>query len=110
MHKTPRNTGRAGTSPSTSHRRAGCIAGFPVESVSPVPQTGSSVALKICHHLHDADSKKGKLDLTVLEWNAYDADQNTRLSNLYVSMIQQLGVETAAFGASTGTLTGMAAA
>ena len=37
---------------------------------------------------------------------AFDADKNTRLCNLFVTMLQRLGVETDAFGSSTGTLTG----
>ena len=41
---------------------------------------------------------------------AYNADKNTRLCNLFVSMLQQLGVETDSFGSSTGTLTGLGAA
>ncbi len=40
---------------------------------------------------------------------AFNADKNTPLCNLYVSMLQQLGVETDAFGSSTGTLTGLGA-
>jgi hypothetical protein len=38
---------------------------------------------------------------------AFDREQNTPLSNLFVSMIQQLGIETDAFGSSTGTVTGL---
>jgi hypothetical protein len=38
---------------------------------------------------------------------AFDADKNAPLCNLYVSMLQQLGVETDTFGSSTGTLTGL---
>jgi Protein of unknown function (DUF1552) len=37
---------------------------------------------------------------------AFDANKNTRLCNLYVTMLQRLGLETDAFGSSTGTLTG----
>ena len=36
----------------------------------------------------------------------FDHDNNTPLSNLYVSMLQQMGVEEDAFGSSTGTLSG----
>ena len=39
---------------------------------------------------------------------AFDANKNTRLCNLFVTMLQRLGVETDAFGSSTGTLTGFA--
>jgi len=35
---------------------------------------------------------------------AFDANKNTRLCNLFVTMLQQLGVETDAFGSSAGTL------
>ena len=35
---------------------------------------------------------------------AYNLDNNTPLCNLYVSMLQRLGVETDQFGSSTGTL------
>jgi hypothetical protein len=38
---------------------------------------------------------------------AFDTQNNTPLCNLYVSMLQRLGVETDAFGSSTGTLTGL---
>lgn len=38
---------------------------------------------------------------------AFDANNNARLCNLYVSMLQQLGIETDTFGSSTGTLTGL---
>jgi hypothetical protein len=38
---------------------------------------------------------------------AFDRENNTPLSNLYVSMLQQLGIETDQFGSSTGTLTGL---
>lgn len=38
---------------------------------------------------------------------AFDTKNNTPLCNLYVSMLQRLGVKTDAFGSSTGTLTGL---
>ncbi|RLS34624.1 MAG: DUF1552 domain-containing protein [Planctomycetota bacterium] len=38
---------------------------------------------------------------------AFDRDDNTPLSNLFVSLLQRLGVEADAFGSSTGTLTGI---
>ena len=38
---------------------------------------------------------------------AFDANKNTRLCNLFVTMLQRLGVETDTFGSSTGTLTGL---
>jgi len=38
---------------------------------------------------------------------AFDTNKNTPLCNLYVSMLQRLGVETDVFGSSTGTLTGL---
>jgi len=38
---------------------------------------------------------------------AFDHDNNTPLCNLYVSMLQQMGVETDAFGSSTGRLNGL---
>ncbi len=38
---------------------------------------------------------------------AFRRDNNAPLSNLFVSMLQRLGVETEAFGSSTGTLTGL---
>ena len=38
---------------------------------------------------------------------AFDPKNNTRLCNLFVTMLQRLGVETDTFGSSTGTLTGM---
>ena len=41
---------------------------------------------------------------------AFDAQKNAPLCNLYVSMLQQLGVETDAFGSSTGTLSGLTSA
>jgi Protein of unknown function (DUF1552) len=37
---------------------------------------------------------------------AFDANKNTRLCNLFVTMLQRLGLETDVFGSSTGTLTG----
>jgi hypothetical protein len=37
----------------------------------------------------------------------FDANNNTRLCNLFVTMLQRLGVETDKFGSSTGTLTGL---
>ena len=39
----------------------------------------------------------------------HDREHNTPLANLYVSMLQQLGIETDSFGTSTGTLTGLEA-
>ena len=36
---------------------------------------------------------------------AFDHDNNTPLSNLYVSMLQNMGIETDTFGSSTGSLT-----
>lgn len=41
---------------------------------------------------------------------AFDQDKSPPLSNLYVSMLQRLGIETDRFGSSTGTLTGLEAA
>lgn len=38
---------------------------------------------------------------------AFDADSPPPLCNLYVSMLQRLGIETDSFGTSTGTLTGL---
>jgi hypothetical protein len=38
---------------------------------------------------------------------AYPKDANLPLSNLFVSMLQQLGVETESFGSSTGRLSGL---
>ncbi len=38
---------------------------------------------------------------------AFDANKNNRLCNLFVTMLQRLGLETDAFGSSTGTLTGL---
>ncbi len=37
---------------------------------------------------------------------AFDANKNTRLCNLFVTMLQRLGLETGAFGTSNGTLSG----
>ena len=37
----------------------------------------------------------------------FNHDNNTPLSNLFVSMLQQMGVEADTFGSSTGTLTGL---
>jgi hypothetical protein len=41
---------------------------------------------------------------------AFDTQNNTPLANLYVSMLQRLGVETDRFASSTGTLAGLIAA
>ncbi|MEW4564804.1 DUF1552 domain-containing protein [Bremerella sp. JC770] len=38
---------------------------------------------------------------------AFDHDNNTPLSNLFVSMIQRMDIESDEFGSSTGTLTGL---
>ncbi len=38
---------------------------------------------------------------------AFDLDNNLPLSNLYVSMLQRMGIEADKFGSSTGTLTGL---
>ena len=38
---------------------------------------------------------------------AFPRDQNTPLCNLYVTMLQQLGIETDRFSSSMGTLTGL---
>jgi hypothetical protein len=38
---------------------------------------------------------------------AFDENKNPPLSNLYVSMLQQIGIEADEFGSSTGTLTGL---
>jgi hypothetical protein len=38
---------------------------------------------------------------------AVDPIRNTPLCNLFVSMLQRLGVEEASFGSSTGTLSGL---
>ncbi len=38
---------------------------------------------------------------------AFDPNQPPPLCNLYVSMLQRLGIETERFGSSTGTLTGL---
>jgi len=37
-----------------------------------------------------------------------DLKQSAPLSNLFVSMLQQMGIETEKFGTSTGTVTGLA--
>ncbi|MHC4879273.1 MAG: DUF1552 domain-containing protein [Planctomycetota bacterium] len=37
----------------------------------------------------------------------FDHENNTPLSNLYVTMLQRLGIETDEFGSSSGTLTGL---
>jgi len=39
---------------------------------------------------------------------AFKRDDNTPLSNLFVSMLQQMGAEVDAFGSSTGTVSGLA--
>jgi len=38
---------------------------------------------------------------------AFDTERNYPLPNLYVSMLQQLGIETDRFASSTGTLRGL---
>lgn len=38
---------------------------------------------------------------------AFDAENNLPLSNLFVSMLQRMGIEADKFGSSTGTLTGL---
>ena len=38
---------------------------------------------------------------------AFNKHTNTALANLYVSMLQQMGIEHERFASSTGTLTGM---
>ena len=38
---------------------------------------------------------------------AFDRNNNKPLSNLFVSMLQRLGIEADKFGSSTGTLTGL---
>lgn len=38
---------------------------------------------------------------------AFDKDNNLPLSNLFVSMLQRMGIEAGKFGSSTGTLTGL---
>jgi hypothetical protein len=38
---------------------------------------------------------------------AFNPDEPPPLSNLYVSMLQRLGIETDKFSSSTGTLTGL---
>jgi hypothetical protein len=40
---------------------------------------------------------------------AFNADNPPPLSNLYVSMLQRLGIESDSFGTSTGTLSGLSA-
>ena len=40
---------------------------------------------------------------------AFDEDNHPPLCNLFVSMLQRLGIETDKFGSSTGTLTGVEA-
>ena len=37
-------------------------------------------------------------------YHAYDADDNTPLSNLFVPMLQEIGIETDSFATSTGIL------
>ena len=41
---------------------------------------------------------------------AFDADKNAPLCNLFVTMLQRLGVETDTFGTGQGTLPGLDAA
>jgi hypothetical protein len=41
---------------------------------------------------------------------AFPSENNTPLSNLFVSMLQKLGIENDQFGSSTGSLTGLEAA
>jgi hypothetical protein len=38
---------------------------------------------------------------------AFSQEENTPLCNLYVSMLQRMGIETDQFGSSHGTLTGL---
>ena len=38
---------------------------------------------------------------------AFDQDDNTPLANLYVSMLQRLGLEVDRFASSTGTMSGL---
>jgi hypothetical protein len=38
---------------------------------------------------------------------AFDTERNYPLPNLYVSMLQQLGIETDRFASSTGTMRGL---
>jgi len=38
---------------------------------------------------------------------AFDRNNNKPLSNLFVSMLQRMGIEADKFGSSTGTLTGL---
>jgi len=40
---------------------------------------------------------------------AFNADDPPPLSNLFVTMLQRLGIESEKFGSSTGTLTGLEA-
>jgi hypothetical protein len=44
------------------------------------------------------------------QYLAFDADRPPPLSNLYVAMLQRLGIETDRFGTSTGTLSGLESA
>jgi len=37
----------------------------------------------------------------------FDVENNKPLSNLFVSMLQRMGIEADKFGSSTGTLTGL---
>ncbi len=72
-----------------------------------------------CVRCHDADTKKGNLDLTILkptfgdatqfaEWvKAFDRTNNYPLPNLFVSVLQRLGIEVDKFASSTGTLRGL---
>lgn len=41
------------------------------------------------------------------QYLAFNREQNSPLCNLYVSMLQRLGVESDQFGSSSGTLTGL---
>jgi hypothetical protein len=41
------------------------------------------------------------------QYLAYNRDQNTPLCNLFVTMLQNMGLETEAFASSTGTLSGI---
>ena len=47
------------------------------------------------------------LPKAVAEHLAFDPKNPPPLSNLYVSMLQRLGIEADRFGSSTGTLTGL---
>jgi hypothetical protein len=48
----------------------------------------------------------GTRDFLAEHWHvAFDANKNTRLCNLFVTMLQKLGMATDVFGSSTGTLT-----